>query len=133
MSEIFRSSYTNPDPYCYIPASLSEIYDMLASLAGGAPTFVHPMFPERNIDNEFEILRRALDIVRGKLGDERHAAALELAARAKALFLDDPAEDNGKTSEGIKLIFEIEDIIQAARNRRTKAGIKDEEGRVSGD
>ncbi|MES2339991.1 MAG: hypothetical protein V4537_18005 [Pseudomonadota bacterium] len=131
MSEIFRSSYTNPNPY--VPATLSEIYDMLASLAGGAPTFADEMFPERTIDSEFDILRAALDIVRGKLGEERHTAAMDLAARAKALFLEDQANDNGKTMQGIKLIFEIEDIIQAARKRRSKAGIADEDGRVTGD
>ncbi len=131
MSEIFRSSYSNPDPY--VPGTLSEIYDMLASLAGGAPTFAHEMFPERTIDSEFDILHAALDIVRDKLGAEAHAAAIELAARAKALFLEDQADDNGKTMQGIKLIFEIEDIVQAARKHRSQTGIADDEGRVTGD
>lgn len=116
MSEIFKSSYTNPEPY--VPASLSELYDMLASLVGGAPTFVHEMFPERTIDSEFDAFCAGLDIVRRKLGEERHAAAIDLAARAKALFLDDPADDNGKTDEGIKLLYQIEDIIQSARKGR---------------
>ncbi len=131
MSEIFRSSYTNPNPY--IPATLSEIYDMLASLVGGAPTFVDEMFPERTIDSEFGILRASLDIVRGKLGEEGYAMALDLAARAKTLFLEDQAEDNGKTGQGIKLLYEIEDIIQTARSSRAKARVKDDEGRLTGD
>jgi hypothetical protein len=131
MSEIVRSSYSNPEPY--IPATLSEIYDMLASLAGGAPTFSDSMFPERTIDSEFDALRGGLDIVRNKLGEEGYLAAIDLAARAKTLFLEDQADENGKTAEGVKLIFEIEDIIQAARNRRTIARIPDDEGRVTGD
>lgn len=131
MSEIFRSSYSNPNPY--VPASLSEIYDMLASLIGGAPTFADDMFPERNVDSEFDALRAGLDIVRNKLGDKHHAAAMDLAEQAKALFLDDPADDNGKTTQGIRLLYEIEDIVQLARKSRVNAGIKDEEGRISGD
>ncbi len=85
MNEIFRSSCFTPDPY--VPGTLSEIYDMLASLAGGGPTFDHEMFPEKTIDSEFDILRAALDIVRDKLGAGAHAAAIELAERAKALSL----------------------------------------------
>lgn len=58
--------------------------------------------------------------MRDKLSGEAHAAAIDLADRAKALFLEDQANDNGKTFQGIKLIFEIEDIIQAARKRRAQ-------------
>ncbi len=131
MSEIFEGPFPNYQPY--IPATLSEIYDLLASLVGGAPTFVDELFPLRTIDSEFGVLGASLDIVRGRLGEEGYAMAIDLAARAKTLFLEDQAEDNGKTDQGIKLLFEIENIIQAARKSRAKARIKDDEGRVTGD
>ena len=125
--------YYNPEPY--IPASLSEIYDLLASLVGGAPTFIDEsgVFPERNIDSEFHVLTEGFGKVRKKVGEERYAALMQLAAQAKALFSEDQAEDNGKTMQGIALLYEIEDIIQSVRSKRVKAKEKDEEGDVSGD
>ena len=125
--------YYNPEPY--IPASLSEIYDLLASLVGGAPTFIDRSgaFPERNIDSEFHVLTEGFGKVRKKVGEERYAALMQLAAQAKALFSEDQAEDNGKTMQGIALLYEIEDIIQSVRSKRVKAKEKDEEGDVSGD
>ena len=125
--------YHNPEPY--IPGSLSEIYDLLASFIGGAPTFIDKsgVFHERNINSEFYILTQSFAKVRKKVGEERYSMLMELAARAKALFADDPEDNNGKTDEGIALIYEIEDIIQAARKRRVEAKEKDEDGEVSGD
>ncbi len=127
------SSYVNPKPY--IPASLSEIYDMLASLMGGAPTFVDRSgtFPDRDIHSSFYQLTEGFGKVRAKIGEEHYVALIDLAARAKALFADDPEDKNGKTDEGIKLLYEIEDIIQAARSRRAKARLPDDNGEVSGD
>ena len=133
MSDSYVNPYYNPAPY--IPASLSEIYDLLASLVGGAPTFIDEsgVFPERNIDSEFHVLTEGFGKVRKKVGEERYAALMQLAAQAKALFSEDQAEDNGKTMQGIALLYEIEDIIQSVRSKRVKAKEKDEEGDVSGD
>jgi hypothetical protein len=133
MSDPYVNPLHNPDRY--IPVSLSEINDFLASLLGGAPTFVDDsgFFPNRNINTEFAVLLAAFDNVRGKLGEDRYAKLIDLAARTKALFLADPNDDNGKTLEGCKLIWEIEDIIQDARKRRVKAKLKDDEGEVTGD
>jgi hypothetical protein len=131
MSDSYINPYRNPEPY--IPASLSEIYDMLASLVGGAPTFVDDDFPGQNIDTCFYQLTESFGRVRAKVGEERYAALMDLAARAKALFAADPADDNGKTGQGIALLYEIEAIIQAARARRVKAKLTDEDGEISGD
>jgi hypothetical protein len=133
MVRSFNSSYQNPEPY--IPASLSEIYDFLTAFIGGAPTFADNtgISPDCDIDTRFLQLTEGFAKVREKVGDERYDKLMELAARAKALFADDPEDNNGKTDEGIALIYEIEDIIQAARKRRVKAKEKDEDGEVSGD
>lgn len=106
---------------------------MLTSMIGGAPTFRDEMFPFRTIDTEFYALNAGFALVRKKLGEDRYAAAIDLSARAKALFLEDPEDNNGKTMEGIKLIWALEEIVQDARNRRSKARLKDDEGRVTGD
>ena len=125
--------YFNPKPY--IPASLSEIYDTLGSMILGAPTFVDRLgdFPDRNIDSEFNKLTEGFALVRKKLGEERYAKLIDLAARAKALFAADQDDTNGKTDEGRALLFEIEDEIQAARRGRVKAKLPDEDGEITGD
>ena len=125
--------YFNPKPY--IPASLSEIYDQLGSMILHAPTFIDPtlIFPDRNLDSEFGSLVAGFGIVRKKLGEERYAKLIDLAARAKALFAADQDDTNGKTDEGRALLFEIEDEIQAARRGRVKAKLPDEDGEITGD
>lgn len=126
------SPYPYPKPY--IPASLSEIYDLLGSMILWAPTFDKDgTYPEYNVDTEFHSLTEGFGRVRKKLGEERYAQLIDLAARAKALFADDPNDDNGKTDQGRALLFEIEDLIQSTRSRRVKARLKDEEGEISGD
>lgn len=128
-----RNPYYNPDPY--IPASLSEIYDQLGSMILSAPTFIDKLgdFPDQTIDAEFHVLVEGFGLVRKKLGEERYAALVDLAGRAKALFADDQDDSNGKTDQGRALLFEIEDLIQEVRRRRVKAKAVDEDGEVSGD
>ena len=129
----FTSSYRNPKPY--VPQSLSEIYDFLSSFIGYAPTMKDPSgrYPEDNVDTQFDRLVESFGIVRKKLGEERYARLVDLAARTKALYLEDPGETNGKTMEGIKLVWEMEEIIQDARKRRVKAKLPDDDGEVTGD
>lgn len=81
MTDFQGNPYFNPEPY--IPASLSEIYDLLGSMLLWAPTFIDEsgVFPERNIDSEFHVLTDSFGLVRNKLGEARFAALIELAAR----------------------------------------------------
>ncbi|MBU3078368.1 hypothetical protein [Sphingomonas quercus] len=133
MTQKFRSSLRTNE--IYIPATLSEIYDLLGSMMLHAPTFIDKTgeFPERNIDSEFAILTESFGVVHKKLGEERYLALMDLAARAKALFAADPEDNNGKTDQGYKLLHEIEDIIQSVRRRRVVTKQKDDEGEVTGD
>ena len=123
----------NPNPY--VPTTLGEIYDQLGSMILFAPTFIDTLghFPERNVDTEFSTLIDGFGLVRKKLGDEKYLALVDLAGRARALFAADQDDRNGKTDEGRALLFEIEDIIKAARGRRVKAKLPDDDGEVSGD
>lgn len=129
----YISSYHNPNPY--IPQTLSEIDDLIGSMWLGAPTFIDGTgyFPDRNIDSEFHELIESFGVVRKKLGEERYAKLIDLAGRMKALFAADPEDTNGKSDEARVLLSEIEDLINDVRSRRAKAGMKDDEGEVTGD
>ena len=128
-----------PNPYFnakpYVPTSLSEIYDMLGSMLLFAPTFIDPTgtFSERNVENEFATLVEAFGLVRKKLGEERYAKLVDLAASAKTLFAEDQDDTNGKTDQGRALLYEIEDIITEVSRRRVKARQLDDEGEITGD
>jgi hypothetical protein len=100
-----------------------------------APTFVDPLgnFPERSLDSRFHQLSEGFALIRGKLGEERYAALMDLAARAKALFAADQDDTNGKTDEGRALLFEMEDVLSDVRSRRVRAKLPDDEGEVTGD
>ncbi|MBA3880646.1 MAG: hypothetical protein C0500_13135 [Sphingobium sp.] len=119
----------------YIPGTFSEIYDLLGSMILNAPKFIDEtgVFWYRDIDSTFFELTESFEIVRSKLGEERYTALIDLTARAKALFAADPDDTNGKTDEGYKLLYEIEDLIQEARRKRVEKKLPDDEGRVTGD
>lgn len=119
----------------YIPETLSELMDQVVPMMGDAPNFEDESgyFPERNIDTEFRALVEGFGMVRDKIGEEQYAKAIDIAARMKALFLDAVDEDDPRTMQGILLIHELIDIIDAARARRVAAKLKDDDGRVTGD
>lgn len=119
----------------YIPGTFSEIYDLLGSMMLGAPKFIDEtgIFWYRDINSTFYQLTESFGVVRPKLGEGRYAALIDLAARAKALFAADPDDTNGKTDEGYKLLYEIEDLIQDARRKRVEGKQPDDEGRITGD
>ena len=125
-------SFYNPNPY--IPASLSEINDFFYHMIGAAPTFVGSgTFRDDDIDLVYFQLNEAFGVVRKKLGEERYAAMMDLAARSKALFEADPEETNGQTMDGIKLIWEMMDLVRATRKRRAATKQPDDDGEVTGD
>ncbi|MEG8040897.1 hypothetical protein QP166_16710 [Sphingomonas sp. LR60] len=127
------SSNHDPDPY--VPETLSELDDYVVPMMGNAPFFKDESsyLPDRSIDTEFYGLIEGFGRVRDKIGEEQYAKAIDIAAHMKALFLEAADEDDPKTMEGIMLIHELIDIIDAARARRVKSKLKDDEGRVTGD
>lgn len=129
----FTSSYRNPK--AYIPQGMSEIYDFLSIFIGYAPTMKDPSgrYLEDNVDTQFDRLVQSFGVVRSKLGEERYTRLIDLAARTKAHYLADPDDTNGRTMEGIKLVWEMEEIIQDARKRRVEAKLPSDDGEVTGD
>lgn len=133
MNEYTRNYYNNPDPF--IPETLSELNDFVVPMIGNAPSFKDDTgyFPFRSIDTEFCALVEGFGKVRDKLGEDKYVAAIDIAVRMKAIFLEATDENDPKTMQGIYLIHELIDIIDEARARRVKAKVKDDEGRVTGD
>ena len=118
MNHYFTSSNRNQDPY--IPSSFGEINDLLGSMILWAPTFIDETgyFPDRNIDSRFFQLTEAFGAVRRKLGEEQYDLLLRLAVRAKAFFVDDQDDINGKADEGRALLHKMEDVLRDARSKR---------------
>ncbi|WP_037536699.1 hypothetical protein [Sphingomonas sp. RIT328] len=119
----------------YQPSSLDEIQDYLSTLVTAAPSFVFKDWwaTDRTIDSEFAVLGEALQNVREELGEARYAKAVDLAARAKALFVDDPGDDNGKTVIGCHLLWDIDDIIEESYKEQPSACPSNDEGQVTED
>lgn len=130
----FRSTITIPGPY--IPRTLGEIYDQLGSMVLHVPRkFKNKTgyFPETFLEADFYELNNGLELVREKLGEDDYAKAIDMSARAKALFEADPDMTTGQAEDGIVLLDEISDLIRNARRRRVRAKLKDDLGEVSGD
>lgn len=90
-------------------------------------------FPETFLEADFYELNNGLELVREKRGEDNYAKAIDMSARAKALFEADPDMKTGQAEEGIVLLDEISDLIRDARRRRVRAKLKDDLGEVSGD
>lgn len=133
MSEHYESPYRNPTRY--VPSTLSELQETIMAVIGGAPTFIDPLehFPDDNIDAIFAELTGGLAKVRELVGQNNYARLLGLSMQAKELFAADQDNTNGKSVQGIKLMLEIEEIIQSVRRTRVETQEKDEDGKVSGD
>lgn len=119
----------------YIPETLSEVMDHVVPMMGDAPKFKDETgyFPRQNIDTEFYALIEGFGKVRDKIGDDRYAKAIDIAARMKAIFLEAENENDPKTMQGIYLIHELMDLIDEVRAQRVASKLKDDEGRVTGD
>lgn len=119
----------------HIPTSLSEIADQITVMIFEAPTFVDPtgVFATRNIDSEFAVLEEGFRLTRSKLGESRYIVLVDLATRAKALFVADHDDSNGKADEGRALLLQIEDVIKDARHSRGKTKMTDQKDEISED
>jgi hypothetical protein len=119
----------------YVPEQLSEIQDFLICTMAAAPHFNEVTFYgyHRSIDNQFASIRLGLAAVADKVDEERYRTVLAYADEAKSLFLADPDDTNGKTTEGCDKLMAIYDILEEVRGERYHAGILDFEGLLTGD
>ena len=104
-----------PRPYQpYIPQTTGELWDQIASMMLGAPTFKDRTgyFPAMNIETEFAALNGGIDAVRKKVGEERYAALVALSKQMRPLFEADPEDKTGEAQAGRRLIHQMEDILR---------------------
>ena len=104
----------------YIPQTIGELMDKLASMMLGAPTFKDRTgyFPGRNIDTQFFALNEGLLAVRKKLGEERYTKLRALSDKMRALFEADPEDKTGETQAGREIIHEMEDVLRNTPKRQ---------------
>lgn len=103
----------------YIPQSIGEIMDHLASMMLDSPAFEDDSgyFPGRNIDTTFFELNEGLKVVRKKLGEERYTALAALSDRMRAHFEADPENKTDDTLKGRAIIHEMEDLLTGRAGR----------------
>ena len=102
----------------YVPKSVGEVLDLLASFMLSSPTFKDDYFTERNVETEFFRLNESLLLIRHKLGEERYAKLLDLSNRMRAHFEADPENKTDETIKGRELILEMEDILNSSRSNQ---------------
>jgi hypothetical protein len=94
--------------------------DMLGFMMLSSPTFIDNsgFFPHRNIDTVFAQFNECLQVLRGKLGDERYLELREMSDRMRAHFEADPEDQTDDTLKGRAIIVEMEKLLkQHARKR----------------
>ncbi|MDV3457202.1 hypothetical protein RZN05_09430 [Sphingomonas sp. HF-S4] len=101
----------------YIPQTPGEIRDQIGSMILSAPRFIDSSgyFLGQNIATEFHALTEGFGVIRKKLGEERYAKLIALAAHAKAHFGETSDDDLDGIRAGCAMLFEMEDIIDELR------------------
>jgi len=103
----------------YVPQNISELLDLVISMQLLAPKFIDETgyFPFRNLDYVFRQLHEGLAQNRQTLGDERYRELMRMSERMRGLFGADPEDKTGETSEGCKMINQMEDILRQVRRK----------------
>ncbi|HTW34509.1 MAG TPA: hypothetical protein VMD53_07820 [Rhizomicrobium sp.] len=98
----------------YVPQDVGELLDLLAHMTLAAPTFKDKTgyLRRMNIDTTFFSLNEGLQVIRGKLGEERYAKLRVTSDKMRALFESDPEDKTGDTQAGRMLIHEMEDVLE---------------------
>jgi hypothetical protein len=98
--------------YTYVPQSVSELNDFLGFMIVRSPLFEDVAFPGQSIATVFAELSESLQLLRPKIGEERFQRLSELAQRVRTHFEADPDDNNGETSAGRKLIYEMKAVLR---------------------
>ena len=107
----------------YVPQSVGELLDKLASMMLSAPTFKDKTgyFPQRNLETVFLALNDGLLAVRKTLGEERYATLRALSDKMRSLFEADPEDKTGEAQAGREIIHEMEDILESVAKRAARS------------
>lgn len=97
------------------PKTIGALRDRLGSMVLRCPTFQREhekiLYPGRDIHHIYLELKESLNLLRGKLGEEKFRRLNEMAERTKELFLADEEDKNGKTREGRFLLQDMEELL----------------------
>ncbi|HEX4183994.1 MAG TPA: hypothetical protein VHY34_12125 [Caulobacteraceae bacterium] len=98
----------------YIPEGVSEIIDHLGLMMLYSPEFVDKTgyFPNRNIDTVFRQLNEGLQLIRGKLGEERCLKLMEMSDRMRAHFEADPEDKTDDSLKGRDIIEDMRELLK---------------------
>jgi len=104
----------------YVPQNVQELLELVVSMQIKAPKFVDKTgyLPFLNLDYVFQQLYEGLAQNRRRLGDERYQELVRMSDRIRALFEADPEDKTGETSEGCRIINQMEDILLQVRRKR---------------
>jgi len=98
----------------YIPETVGEVMDKLASMMLGSPKFEDHSgyFPEQSLDTEFYALNEGLKLLRKKLGEERFQTLIALSDRMRAHFEADPEDKTDDAIKGREIILEMRELLR---------------------
>ena len=98
----------------YIPQTLGDLLDKLASMRLGSPTFLDKTgyFPEENLETNFGALNEGLRVLRPQLGEDRYRKLMEMSDQMRAYFEADP-EGTGDAEKGREVIRDMEELVKA--------------------
>jgi hypothetical protein len=103
----------------YVPENVGEIMELLEMMLFKSPKFVDETgyFPHANIDTVFRELNEGLQVVRGKLGEERYLRLSEMSERMRAHFEADRQNRTDETLKGRAIIREMMDIVKPSARK----------------
>jgi hypothetical protein len=107
----------------HVAQNIQELMELLSSMLLSAPRFRDRTgyLPFLHLDYVFRQLGEGLNYNRLRLGEERYAELTRMSDQMRALFEADPEDKTGETSEGCKIIQEMEDILKQARRKSGQA------------
>ena len=76
-----------PQPYRYVPSTVSEVKDLLGSMVLRMPDTPMPVTGD-GIDEAYSLLHESLETVGKSIGDERFRRLTGMAQQSRQLFVD---------------------------------------------
>lgn len=103
----------------YVPETLGEVMDKLASMMLGSPRFEDKTgyFPEQDINTEFYALNEGLRRLQKRLGEERYQRLKSLSDQMRRHFEADPEDKTEDAIKGREIILEMRELLRKPKER----------------
>jgi hypothetical protein len=97
----------------YIPQSIGETIELLGAMVLDAPKFEDDSyFAGMSIDTEYVALDEGLEVIRGKLGEDRYTRLVEMALLSKEKFLQASDGNAEQLVAGRNILIEMIEILR---------------------